>query len=148
MISVNVEGLSRVRALFESVLKRSVNPNTALEVIATKGWKDVIEHFRDESGPDGKWKALKHTRASGGNRILQDTGRLRLAQRWRTVGYDEAHIFTQIKYAAIHNFGGTVKTKSGKSFEMPQRKFLWISDKAKLSMIKTLLRWIAEGRVN
>lgn len=138
MISARLDGMKEARALFNRISQRMQNPNTAMEVIATKGWKDVIDHFQNEEGPGGTWPGLKYTRRRGGNKVLQDTGRLRISNRWRVVGGDEAHVYNNVAYANYHNKGTS---------RIPQRKFMWISDKSKLSMIKTLLRWIAAGRL-
>ena len=141
MISVNVVGINEVRASFKRMRDRTSQPMTAMEIIAAKGWKDVIDHFSEEKSDFGSWPSLKRPRPSGGNKILQDTGRLRMSNRWRTVGSEEAHVFNQVEYAAVHNYGSQKKN-------IPQRKFLWLSDSARVSVQRTILRWIAEGKAN
>jgi len=136
MLDVNLSGIKEVRKEFNDMAERARNAKTVLEIIGAKGFKDVIDHFAQEEDRDNKkWVGLKYTRKRGGSKILQDTGRLRASIRWRTVK-DEAHIFTNVVYAGVHNFGYK---------KIPKREFMWVSNKAKDSMVISLLRWITRG---
>jgi phage gpG-like protein len=99
-------------------------------------FQDVMAHFEDEKGPDGKWakwsKSYKeHMRKQGkaGNKILQDTGRLRQSFKptnFRTnqkgiEWFNNALTKKGYPYAWAHNEGAD---------KMPERKFMWLSDKA------------------
>src|SRR5574343_917853 len=47
-------------------------------------YKDVLNHFEREEGPDGKWERWagglnERPTKRGGSKMLQDTGRLRLS---------------------------------------------------------------------
>lgn len=110
------------------------------------GFKDIIEHFEDEKGPDGNWpkRSANTNRAydilggsySSSNKLLQLTGRLRgsfmpgssyIKQNDRL----SVTLFSDptLDYARVHDEG---------SDSMPKREFMWLSDKAK-QLILTML---------
>lgn len=114
-------------------------------IIATIGFRDIIGHFRDEMGPDGPWKPLKETtlgartartkwanrRAKSGKRrhkILQDTGNLRGSLMPGRGGAQNVPggvmLFTDVPYAAYHD------SDEPRTGNLPQRSFMWMSDKA------------------
>lgn len=64
------------------------------------------QNFADESGPSGKWPAVKDKKRAGGQ-ILQDTGRL-AASITASHDADSAAIGTNVVYAAIHQMGGKI----------------------------------------
>lgn len=107
------------------------------EVVGLLGaviFRDVMDHFAKESGPQGAWKAWSkaykaHMTAvgKGGNRLLQDTGRLRgsfqpgnyRVQNDGVLWFNPARTSSGFPYAAHHD--ETAKTT---------RPFMWISDPA------------------
>jgi phage gpG-like protein len=102
------------RMLFEKV--RVLNAGLAQEPILRAvglrltGW--VARNFKDE-GTEEKWRPLSAKtiaqRRKNSNRILQDTGRLRMS--WGpaagnpTVLGDTVRVTSNVKYAAAHEFG-------------------------------------------
>lgn len=78
----------------------------AMSAIATALQSQTEDNFAAESGPLGKWPALKSPgeRRQGG-KILQDTGRLAASVTpfWSAA---EAGIGSNAVYAAIHQLGG------------------------------------------
>lgn len=95
---------------------------------------DVIDHFEKERGESGRWKpwskAYKASMAAkgrGGNKILQDTGRLKGG--WLPTRYETSKAgiawFNPVPYAGVHNDG---------SSRMPKRQFTWMSIKARRKM--------------
>lgn len=112
---------------------------------------DVISHFEQEKGSDGKWKSWsssykKHMNQIGrsGNKVLQFSGRLR--QNFKPTDYKSSRdginwfndaVTNGYPYAWGHNEG------DGK---LPKREFMWLSDKAMDSITeKTLQFLIDEG---
>lgn len=143
---MNAEGIQEVIKDFRDMAKRCGQPKRAMDVVAAKGWKNVILHFDAEEGPDGPWTPLKSKSRSGFG-ILKDTGRLRGSNMFRSVD-DEAHVYNRVKYARIHNSGGTVKRAVGSGYitiNIPQRKFMWVDEKTRTSMASTLLKYITRG---
>lgn len=103
-------------------------------LLSANVFRDIMDHFEKEEGSTGKWQhwsfwyALQMERAGrGGNKILQDTGRLRQSfkpQNWRSVkdGYlwfNNAKTKSGFPYAAAHDEGGE---------RLPKRDFMWLSD--------------------
>ena len=85
------------------------------------------KHFQDETGPTGHWAALRPLtikgrrkgKGSGGPKILQDTGRLKMS----VVGRGTGHVYrlekmylefgSNLVYSSIHQFGGVISVPAG-----------------------------------
>lgn len=117
-----------------------------VDSISSFVFQDYIDHFDKERGPEGEWKPwsaayTRHMRkiGKGGNRILQDTGRLRQSfvpsnyrtGRGRVEWFNPAKTKGGFPYAAAHNEGGP---------QLPRREFMWLSDKA-LKQIEGFTLW-------
>ncbi|MFA5380042.1 MAG: phage virion morphogenesis protein [Dehalococcoidia bacterium] len=156
MIDVNMVGMKELKKDFAEMRKRIGEPKVLMDSLGGMGAKNVIQHFDAEEGPLGSWAPLKHPRKRGGSGILKDTGRLRAATRFRTVGRTEAHVFNGVKYAAAHNFGATIKKGSMSrmgghgyiTYDIPRRKFMWIDERMRGTMRKSMIRWILKGLAN
>lgn len=138
----------------KQVRRRWKDPEKQKEFIAIAAIafsKDYAEHFSKSAGPEGRWKPWsdayrEHMKAIGksGNNILIDTGRLRQSftpsnarsQKDGVLFYNEAKTKGGFAYAAAHDEGG------GK---LPQRKFMWLSDKAMDDISRQVGVWLAEG---
>lgn len=123
--------------------------------LAVLGFIDIQDHFKQEEGPTGKWRNLQpatiENRRQGKNanfgfKILQDTGSLRnsLMPNIGSKIVRSNSVFTSIggsqkgvvnSYASAHNFGD-------KKRNIPQRGFMWISEKAKEAMIEQVRKFI------
>lgn len=92
----------------------------AMRAIATALQSQTEDNFAAESGPLGKWPALKDKKRQGG-KILQDTGRLAASVTpfWSAA---EAGIGSNAIYAAIHQLGG--KAGRGLKATIPPRPYL------------------------
>ena len=134
-------------------------------------FKRTMRHFQQEQSPDGvKWKPLsaarirqRNKRHKGGRmKILTDTGELRRSVAYKA--FKSRVIFGSVlKYAAIHQFGGTVtvrkegvyknnygpgKPKGGSysyrwNVNIPARPYLGVTEEDKnkvLSMMKEYLK--------
>lgn len=113
------------------------------DVISAVVFQDVIAHFEKEEGIEGAWKPwskmyAEHMRkiGKGGNKKLQDTGRLRqsfMPDNYRTVSegilwYNPAKTGGGFPYAAAHDDGGD---------GLPKREFMWLGTKA-MEKIETI----------
>jgi len=114
-------------------------------------YRDLIDHFDQESGPSGPWKPWSDSYSrfmaslgKSGNKILQDTGRLRNAFKPTNVRntsdgilwFNDATTPNGYPYAFGHNYGfGRV----------PQREFMWLSDGAMSEIEDTVLKFIQDG---
>lgn len=103
-------------------------------LLSANVFRDIMDHFEQQEGSEGKWKQWSfwytqqmEKNGKGGNKILQDTGRLRQRfkpQNWRSVknGYlwfNNAQTKSGFPYAAAHDEGGE---------RLPKRDFMWLSD--------------------
>jgi len=124
-----------------------------LGILGAIVFRDVMEHFEKEEGPDGKWKPWsdvykKHMQRTGksGNKILQFNGRLRQNFKPTNVKsssegiswFNNAKTSTGFPYAAAHDEGGG---------SLPQREFMWASEKAVNDMADQTLAFILEEGV-
>jgi phage gpG-like protein len=110
---------------------------------ATRGFSDVINHFDDEKGQEGRWAPLKPStlarrrkgRGAGSGRILQDTGNLRrnfIPSNVEDKGATSIVFFNPTPYAATHDDGSSKRN-------IPQREFMWLSDKAVEDMLDIVM---------
>lgn len=105
-------------------------------------FRDIMEHFEREEGPDGAWKPWSdiyadHMRKVGksGNKLLQDTGTLRQAFQptsYRSVSegimwYNPARTKSGFPYAYHHN---------------ETRPFMWTSDDASEKIAEVTLNFV------
>ena len=111
-------------------------------------FRDIITHFEREEGSKGAWKAWSKVHAQhmekigkGGNKILQDTGRLR--QSFQPTSYrktnegilwfNPAKTKSGFPYAYAHDEGGP---------KLPKRDFMYLSDEAKEKLETITLKFL------
>lgn len=114
-----------------------------LNIIAQDIVKEAQLNFRNSQSPEGEpWQKLSsltiNMRRKGSSKPLVDTGTLRRSIRGTATG-TQAIAGTNLKYAAIHQFGGTIKPKQAKSLKfgkhfrsqviIPARPYLGINSK-------------------
>lgn len=125
----------------------AVDFTVPMRAIADYMREATIENFRLESGPDGqRWKPSQRALEEGGQ-TLRERGHLRQSI-FSTSDANTALAGSDVIYAAIHQFGGTIRAKNGKalrtpfgprtSVTMPARPFLGFSP-ADIEEIETIL---------
>jgi len=142
MATVKFSGLDNARTYFKKMQEKTRNPKTYLDKIGAIGFKNVIKHFREEMGPDGRWEPIiqdtgrtKRARKSKKNpKILQDTGLLRASTRWKVDGND-AIVYNRTKYADYHE-------QQHKKYSLPKRSFMWMDRAAIIHAAKTIMKSI------
>jgi phage gpG-like protein len=142
------EFLDHLREKYQTISRGS---KALAGILATPVFRDVVKHFEEERGPEGGWPEWSSVYAEhmdkigkGGNKILQDTGRLRqsyMISNYRAssegvVFYNPAKTKGGFPYAQAHDEGG------GK---LPQRKFMWLSDVAMESVAEQTLQWMTDA---
>ena len=113
-------------------------------------YEDVKRHFEDEQGSKGPWKKWSklykeqmEKQGKGGNKILQDNGRLRNNFKPSKVKktnsgflwFNDAQTKSGFPYAAAHDKGGS---------KLPKRDFMWLSEKAMNKIEEQTLQFILE----
>lgn len=143
----------RVRQAFLKLEQLMGNTTPVMSAIGTALVASTHMRFISQTDPDGQaWQALDPEYAAGkrNSRILTESGRLRDSINSQA-GADEVRVGTNVIYAAIHQFGGTIKPVSAShlvfriggrlvladSVTLPSRPFLGISsdDEAEIADI-------------
>lgn len=123
----------------EKMRQRAAQPGGMMAKISVLMHKDVMDHFKKTMGDKKKWDKLSpitiSMRRKGSSKPLQDTGRLRASIR-PSATRTKAVVGTNLVYARIHNEGG--RSGRGKSVNIPQRKFMWLSKSARKLFTKML----------
>lgn len=131
MIAVKLD-LEKVEKKFKKLEQKALRPKRTIDIIAAKAWRNVLDHFKTQSTPEGKkWQGWKHKGkrvrvrpyGRGGSMLLQDTGYLRMSTRFKTVKSD-AIVYNKTEYADYQN---------------KMRKFMGI-DKATRKKLKSVLQ--------
>ena len=129
---------------------------------ATKGIADIMQHFRDESGPSSPWRPRKastderYAKIAAGiwknpkgtsraqfnpsNKILQMTGTLRnsfLRNGWKKKSNTSIEAFSNDVKSRAHDEGYPEKN-------IPARPFMWLSNDAKEVMAQIILDKLAK----
>lgn len=112
-ISVTDEAVQATLARLDRVAE---NPSAIMAGIAAYLVKSTQRHFETETGPEGKWKPLSPRTAAlrigrrrrGTEDMLRVTNRLYSSITGEGTA-TEAVVGTNAIYAAIHQFGGTIK---------------------------------------
>lgn len=117
-ISIQVEGLSRVQHKLKVAADKLNNMRQFWASVGMYVQRQTIrERFNKEQTPEGKkWKPLaestirrrKKRHKRGNMKILQDTGELRRSIAYEA-GNNSVKVGSVLKYARIHQFGGTVE---------------------------------------
>jgi phage gpG-like protein len=115
-------------------------------------FQDVTSHFKKEEGEKGPWKKWSSSyqksmekRGKAGNKILQDTGRLR--QNFKPTDFKtSAGGITWFNDAVTSNGYPYAKGHDEGDGKLPQREFMWLSEKGRTRIEEqTLAFMISEG---
>lgn len=156
-------------AFFVGLAKLMSEPTKILRAaMATRGYRGIVENFREERGPDGSWaprsawtqKYYAEIRSgqrppppgfpraafNPNNRLLQLTGHLRktlmpsaLTQNTVDQGRSAVLVFSPAPYSGQHDEGDPSRS-------IPARPFMWLNDKTMDDMATIVLKMMAEGR--
>ena len=156
MTGVRVEGdLGRFQDTIKNLSDIEMKELNQLlgEVVRT----GTVERFENSEDPEGNsWRNSLRANSEGGKTLVQSAGlKNSISVRATPKGFA---IGTNKKYAAIHQFGGTIRAKSKKGLifkingkfvrkqevEIPARPFLGISDSDKKEVKSTMDEYIGE----
>lgn len=145
MESVAVLDDAALKAYLKKTEDKLKSPHQLLATAyATRGFRDIMDHFNKEEGPTGPWQELSpaRLRQRGPNaKILQDTGNLR--QNITPTNYrkerDAIRVFDAAPYSGQHNSGLP-------SRNLPKRTFMWLSREALKDMAKIVVGLLAGGQ--
>jgi len=117
-ISVTIEGLDDVLRRLDK--GRTVRSGDLLKIAGGAVFTGTRLRFRDGRDPSGtSWPAPRRLISGAGEKSpLIQSGRLRNSITWTSNEF-VARVGTNVRYAAIHQFGGTVLAKGGKALAIP-----------------------------
>lgn len=95
-------------------LERAADLRPLLRGMGQATVSEAKRHF-DEGGPAGRpWPASRR-----GGQTLVDSGQLRRSLTYAVTGADSVSVGSNVRYAAIHQFGGTIRAKAGRMLAIP-----------------------------
>ena len=108
----------RLTPRLQAGLKAAVDFTPAMRTIADIMRTQTLERFEAETGPDGvRWKPSQRALEDGGL-TLTDTGHLKQSITAASTA-TSAVVGTNLLYAAIHQFGGSIRAKTQKALKTP-----------------------------
>lgn len=166
-VSIRIDSnLPQVQRLFQAIRQLGGNPRPILEDIAFLGENSTRERFRSQTAPDGsRWKPSLRAQLTGGKTLTKDG---HLGDSISSQADDKEAVWGANRiYAAIHQFGGTIRAKdagrlrfnipgigwrSARQVQIPARPFLGLSDADRQDILElvndhlnTLIRRSAPG---
>ncbi len=138
--------IKRIKSKWDDIKNRKEFGGIASSIV----YEDIMNHFKNEEGPEGKWTSWsdsyeKHLKSigRGGNKILQFNGKLRqtfLPQSWKgtpegLLFFNNAKTKKGFPYAVAHDEGGS---------KLPKRSFMWLSKKGLDKLINQTVKWLNE----
>lgn len=128
-ISVETKGFDQVRRMFNAVAAETKRPEKLLKPWGAILQSETARVFRRQADPatGAPWPrtgalTMSTRPGTGSGQTLLDTGRLRNALVSRTPRYtqDSVAITTEgVIYAALHQFGGTIRPVNSKMLAIP-----------------------------
>lgn len=133
--------LPQVQRLFQQIRRLGGDPQPLLQDIAFLGENSTRERFRSQTGPDGeRWKPSLRVQLGGGKTLTRDG---HLGDSIGSYANQRSAVWGVNRiYAAIHQFGGTIRAKTSRGLRfrigdrwstkrqvsIPARPFLGISE--------------------
>lgn len=146
-IKIKVEGLSKLKGNLKKKIDKLQDLTQFFKSVGDYVVRQTQnERFEKEQSPEGvKWKPLSQARhkqrlkrhKTGKYKILRDHGELRRSIKEQvSVAKDHVIIGSNLQYAAIHQFGGTIHFKKKKGLvTIPARPYLGLNEKDKQHII-------------
>lgn len=156
MAGARFDGTAAIEHL--SGLVDAINdPSPLLAELGEYGLRSTRARFKTQTAPDGtSWAALQpwyqKEKRRNKNRILALNGYLRGQMTWQLVGDRTVEIGSNLPYAAVHQFGATIKPRAAKvlmfrghvakSVTIPARPYLGLSDEDRSEIVGRTLEWL------
>lgn len=141
-----------IRQILDELQHKLGDASEAMDEIGALVELSVKRNFEDEGRPQ-RWPKSRRAQAEGGQ-TLSDSGRLRNSFSHKA-GPFAVTVGTNVKYASIHHFGGTIRPRSGKALRtpfgprakvsMPARPFLLLQEQDKAAIARVLRGYLAGG---
>lgn len=144
--TLDKEELAKATALLERLHQRSSNIAGGLKRVGTALLETQNARFHSETDPyDKPWTKLSGAtlkkRKKGKATILRLSGGM-MRSGSRQVSGTTLRVGVDKEYAAVHQFGATITTKSGKAFTVPARPFVGFGPKDELATKEAIEKWL------
>ena len=119
--SIRFHGQEKITQWLNRVLKETKDSTELLHEIGSILESNTKERINSGIGVDDKpWQKSWRARVQGGT-TLRDTSRLYNSIKYQVIGGKRVVVGTNVMYAALMHFGGTIKPKHGKflTFKTP-----------------------------
>lgn len=114
-VSLSVSGLKAVERFIDALVAKGADTAVLMERIGIVGENSVADNFEGEHAPDGTpWKPSLRARVTGG-KTLTDLNTSIESQATA----DSVAVGSNMVYAAIHQFGGTIRGNPTLRFALP-----------------------------
>src|ERR1035438_10053861 len=113
--TIEFENLQNLRIDLEQISDRAKNIPALMDAAGTYMVNTEVPLIFRDQGP-GWLPTLRSTRSGG--QILRDTGALAGSMEY-TVNGNTLTVFTNLKYAPVHQYGATITAKGGKFLAIP-----------------------------
>ena len=156
MAGARFDGTAAIEHL--SGLVDAINdPSPLLAELGEYGLRSTRARFKTQTAPDGTaWAALQpwyqKEKRRNKNRTLTLDGYLRSRLTWQFAGDRTVEIGSNLPYAAVHQFGATIKPRAAKvlmfrghvakSVTIPARPYLGLSDEDRSEIVGRTLEWL------
>ena len=156
MAGARFDGTAAIEHL--SGLVDAINdPSPLLAELGEYGLRSTRARFKTQTAPDGTaWTDLKtwyqKEKRRNKNHILTLDGYLRSRITWQFAGDRTVEIGSNLPYAAVHQFGATIKPRAAKvlmfrghvakSVTIPARPYLGLSDEDRSEIVGRTLEWL------
>lgn len=157
IIEIDLRGDKELVASLRKMEYRSRNLQPVMADIGEYMKRSIQKNF-DAGGRPNKWKPSIRAVEEGGQTLV-DTARLKNSMTYQP-GRDSVKIGTNVIYAAIQQFGGTIKAKTKKylqfrvgnqwvkkeSVKIPSRPFLLVQEEDWTYIRRSILDFVMEGK--
>ncbi|OYZ03497.1 MAG: phage virion morphogenesis protein [Polaromonas sp. 28-63-22] len=128
LIEARADGLQGLQAGLARMAALGQRPRPIWDAIGQYGESSTRLRFKNQAGPDGqRWKPSRRAQISGPGRTLIMKARL-LRSITHRADNSGTSWGTNVIYAGIHQFGGTIKAKGGGAlrFRLPGGGFVTV----------------------
>lgn len=156
-IKIDKAELQRLEGLMAEQAK--IDPKGLMPRLGEYLMRSTEQRFKSQTAPDGTpWQALNPDYAEAKKynkgKILTLRGYLRRYIHYQIPDANTVEVGSNLKYAAIHQFGGTIRPKAGKalsfggrfvrSVTIPARPYLGISVQDDKAIREIIRDWLTE----
>lgn len=157
--SINIDKAELERLAVSMAEQAKIDPSGLMPRLGEYLMRSTEQRFKSQTAPDGQpWKALNPDYAEAKKynkgKILTLRGYLRRYIHYQIPDSNTVEVGSNLKYAAIHQFGGVIRPKEKKALRfggrlvrqvtMPARPYLGISAKDDKEIREIIRDWIVE----